>query len=339
MTTAALGPLVYSFFTDHLAVVKGLRPSSIRSYRDGIRLFLHFVARNARRKLSRLAITDLTFDRVVGFLRYLEEERGNQPRTRNQRLAILHCFFEYLATREPEMLDVAQRVVHVPARRVPPPETCFLDRDEVTALFAGLPERGRHASRDRALLLFLYNTGARAQEVADLRAGDLDLDGPLRVRLHGKGDKWRVCPLWKETAEQLRNLLRREKTALPPGAPVFASQQGGPLTRFGIYKIVRKHAGTLDRVHGGPGAMRVSPHVFRHTTAVHLLEAGVEVNVIRGWLGHVHLSTTNRYAEIGLRAKQAALDACAPPVQLDGAHPAKPVWRDDESMLDWLDSL
>lgn len=339
MTTDPLGPLVYSFFIDHLTVVKGLRPSSIRSYRDGIRLFLHFVARDARRKLSRLALSDLTFDRVVGFLRYLEEERRNHPRTRNQRLAILHCFFEYLATRSPEMLSVAQRVVHVSARRVPPPETCFLERSEITALFASLPVRGRHACRDRSLLLFLYNTGARAQEVADLRAGDLDLEGPLRVRLHGKGDKWRVCPLWKETAEQLRRLRNQDRSAAGPQTPVFVSQQGGPLTRFGIYKIVRKHAGTLDRVHGGPGVMRVTPHVFRHTTAVHLLEAGVEVNVIRGWLGHVHLSTTNRYAEIGLRAKQEALEACAPPVELDGAPPTKHVWRNDASLLDWLDTL
>ena len=337
--TTKLGPLVHSFFIDHLQVVRALRPSSVRSYRDGIKLFLRFVAKDAGRRLSRLTLGDLTFDRAVAFLRYLREERRNQPRTRNQRLAILHSFFEYLAMREPEMLAVAQRVALIPATRVPPPETCFLERSEVEAIFARMPTRGRHAVRDRALLLFLYNTGARVQEVADLRCENLDLEGTPRVRLHGKGDKWRLCPLWTETAEQLRALAAMEGRIADPQAPVFMSQQGGALTRFGIYKIVRKHAGPLDRVHAGPGEMRVSPHVFRHTTAVHLLEAGVEVNVIRGWLGHVHPTTTNRYAEIGLRAKQAALEACTPPVQPDTGRHGKHVWRDDAALLDWLDSL
>lgn len=337
MTTPLLGPVLHAFFVDHLIALKGLRPASVRSYRDTVRLLLHYVAADKGGKISRLALEDLTFDRVLGFLRHLEEERGNHVRTRNQRLAAVHTFFEYIAGRAPEMLHVCQRVAAIPAKRVPPPETHFLERDEIQTLLARLPSRGRHALRDRALLLFLYNTGARVQEVADLRVEHLDLGAHPRVRLHGKGGKWRTCPLWQETARLLRLLQEPPEGQVEPQAPVFASTRG-PLTRFGIYKVVRRHAQLLDGDMPAPHRRSISPHVFRHTTAVHLLEAGVEVNVIRGWLGHADLSTTNRYAEINTRAKEAALRACEPPNASEG-FPRRPVWRSDDALLNWLSSL
>jgi site-specific recombinase XerD len=332
VTPQPLGPIVQSFFLDGLITLKGLRPSSVRSYRDGIKLFLRFVADDARRKITQLTLAELTFERVLGFLRYLDEVRRNQTRTRNQRLAVLHSFFEYVGARAPEMLAVAQRVAAIPLRRSPPPETRFLERDEVAALFASMPTQGQHAVRDRALILFLYNTGARVQETVDLRVRDVDLEPNPRARLHGKGDKWRLCPLWAETARQLRVLLGPEPHA--PGRAVFVSGRDQPLTRFGIYKIVRRHTRHLEGRLG-----HIGPHVFRHTTAVHLLEAGVELNVIRGWLGHVSLDTTNRYAEINLRAKEAALQACEPPFEASSAFPRKPVWRNDETLIAWLASL
>jgi integrase/recombinase XerD len=330
-----LGPLVHAFFVDHLITVKGLRPASVRSYRDTVRLLLVFVAADRRCKISRLALADLTFPRVLGFLRYLEDDRGNHIRTRNQRLAALHTLFEYIAGRAPEMLAVAGQVAAIPSKRVAPPETRFLERDEVEALLAGLPRTGRFALRDRALLLFLYNTGARVGEVADLRAGHLDLGEHARVRLHGKGDKWRTCPPWGQTAELLRSLLRSvDNGPVTPESAVFSAHDH-PLTRFGIYKLVRRHAARFDDPRTG---RHISPHIFRHTAAVHLLEAGVDVNVIRGWLGHADLSTTNRYAEINTRAKEAALRALEPP-NTAGASPVKPIWRSDESLLNWLASL
>lgn len=336
MTTPPLGQTLYSFVEDHLKTQKGLRPLSIKSYRDALRLFLLFVASDARRKITRLSLKDLTFERVLGFLRHLESERRNHARTRNQRLAALHTFFEYLAGRVPEMLSIAERVAAIPSKRVPPSETRFLEREEISALFASLPSKGKHATRDRALLLFLYNTGARVQEVADLQMANLELGPQPRAHLHGKGDKWRSCPLWEETARQLRALLEG-RTAT--NASVFVSRSGRPLTRFGIYKIVRRHAGPLELDKRSPRTRHISPHVFRHTTAVHLLEAGVEVNVIRGWLGHASLQTTNRYAEINARAKEAALRALEPPTTASEGFPRKPVWRDDETLLNWLSSL
>jgi len=332
--TAPLGPLMHSFFVDHLITVKGLRPASVRSYRDTMRLLLRFVAADKGTKITKLNVGDLSFERVLGFLRYLEQDRGNHARTRNQRLAALHTLFDYIASRDPEMLAVCQRVTAIPMKRAAPAETRYLERDEVEELLRRLPRDGRLALRDRSLLLFLYNTGARAQEVADLRVEHLDLgDHPL-VRLHGKGDKWRTCPLWNQTAQLLRALLDSFDLPSTPQTPMF-SAHGQALTRFGIYKIVRRHASSFDDVRTN---RRVSPHIFRHTAAVHLLEAGVEVNVIRGWLGHADLTTTNRYAEISTKAKIEALRATE--AQIAPAGPRnQPIWRSDESLLKWLASL
>lgn len=339
MTAPALGALLHTFFVDHLIALKGLRPASVRSYRDALRLWLHFLAADQGCRLTRLTLEDLTFDRVLRFLQHLEADRGNHGRTRNQRLAALHTFFEYLAGRAPELLGVCQRVAAIPTKRVPPPETHFLERDEVATLFTRLPSGGRHALRDRALLLFLYNTGARVQEVADLRVEHLELGPHPRVRLHGKGDKWRTCPLWAETARLLQLVLAQAPAPPGPPAPVFAGPGGRPLTRFGLYKLVRRQARVLEGGESPPRRRRLTPHVFRHTTAVHLLEAGVEPNVIRGWLGHADLTTTYRYAEINTRAKEAALRACEPPPEASAGGPRTPAWRSDAALLAWLASL
>jgi integrase/recombinase XerD len=271
----AIGPIVYAFFEQHLKAEKGLSPASVRSYRDALRLFLIL------RRGGTWSITDpnhrggLTAERVRHFLGHLETCRGNHIRSRNQRLAGLHTFFNYLARQVPEALAEAERVAAIPRKRASPPPTQFLERDEIETLIAGLPATGHTAVRDRALLLFLYNTGARVQEAADLRIGNLELGPQPRVNLHGKGDKWRACPLWPETARLLHELLAERATVAPPTAPIFTSRQGGPLTRYGIYKLVRRHAAHLTASANGGPPRRVSPHVLRHTTAVHLLEAGV----------------------------------------------------------------
>jgi site-specific recombinase XerD len=335
--TPTLGQILRSFFEDHLKVQKGLRPASIRSYRDVLRLFLGFLARQAGHPITRLSLEELTFERTLVFLKHLEETRGNHVRTRNQRLAALRTFFEYLGSRVPERFDTCERIAAIPVKRAPPPETHFLEREEVASLLGRLPHKGRHCVRDRALLLFLYNTGARAQEVVDLYEGHLDLGDQPRVQLHGKGDKWRWCPLWAETATQLRLLLGEPREPQREEGPVFCSRPGVPLTRFGIYKIVRRHASHLDR--DGARPRRVSPHLFRHTAAVHLLESGVEVNVIRAWLGHVSLETTNRYAEITLRTKEAAMRTCEPHLESSTAVRPRAVWKDDQSLLAWLSAL
>lgn len=339
MKIKSLGQIVHSFFGDHLKVQKGLLPTSIKSYRDAIKLFLCFVADKHKCKITNLTIEDINFEEVRQFLNYLEEVRGNNIRTRNQRLTALHTFFEYVGRKIPEMLFMCQQVAGIPIKRTSPPETHFLEREHITHLFTSLPSKGQHVLRDRTLLLFLYNTGARVQEVADLRVGNLLLGLQPRVRLHGKGDKWRTCPLWQETSHQLEILMRQKGLMANPENPVFTSGHERPLTRFGIYKVVRRHTHILEERGVVFKGCHISPHIFRHTAAVHLLEAGVECNVIREWLGHVSLDTTNRYAEINMKAKEAALRICQPPEAVTGKTRRSVIWKEDQQLLDWLNSL
>jgi len=332
MSTLTLGALVHDFFLDYLRQQKGLRQSSVRSYRDTLRLFLPFVATDARRPISRLELEDLTLERVLAFLKHIEKDRANSVATRNQRLAALRTFVEYLGRRSPEALRLCQQVAAIPTKRTPHPDTHYIGREEVDALFERLPNTGRLALRDHALLLFLYNTGARVQEVADLRIAHLTLERPPCVRLCGKGGKWRQLPLWPDTAVQLTALLAGRTR--DPDAAVFVSASERPLTRFGIYKRVRHLTASVQTTGSAGHSRRVSPHIWRHTAAVHLLETGSEPNTIRGWLGHVSLSTTNRYAEITMRMKTKAMTLCAPA----GSNRAPP-WTDDAALLGWLTRL
>lgn len=338
MKTTNLGQIVHSFFIDYLSLQKGLQATSLQSYRDVIKLLLRFVADRHRRKVSRLTTDDFSLGLVQEFLNHLERERGNRIRTRNHRLAVLHTFFEYLARRAPETLAICQQIAAIPMKRSASPETHYLQSEQVAELFRRMPAKGRHALRDRTLLLFLYNTGARVQEVAGLRTNQLQLSGQPRVHLHGKGDKWRMCPLWSDTSAHLTTLLQLE-TPSNADQPVFRSDRGAALTRFGIYKIVRRHCQAIEANGFNLQGRHISPHTFRHTAAVHLLESGVEVNVIRGWLGHVNLDTTNRYAEITLKCKEAALRACEPPDATSVGSLPRAVWKNDETLLNWLDSL
>lgn len=336
MKQQILPSVIHRYFLEYLPRHKGLQSSTIRSYRDSLRLFLVFVASTHRIGVSELALEHLDYPAVQAFLHHIDVERGNSTSTRNQRLTALHVFYEYLGRTVPEMLPACAKVAAIPMKRCPLPEITFLGRDEVEAMFACIPDRHRLSVRDRALLMLFYNTGARVSEVAHLTLGQLDLQSPARVRLLGKGSKWRTCPLWSQTAKALRTMLDERGTHLPTEMPVFVGVSGAPMTRFGIYKRIRHYAKLWQTSGKATSSARVTPHVFRHTTAVHLLESGVEVNVIRGWLGHVNLETTNRYAEITIRMKAEALKLCDPIVT---RAPRKPTWQDDAAMLAWLSSL
>jgi integrase len=264
MTPPSLGSLLHSFFDDYLKIQKGLRPNSLKSYADAIRLFLQFASKTLGRNITKLALDDLNADLVSSFLNFLEESRGNAAQSRNQRLGALRAFFEYVGSRLPDRLALAQRVTAIPRKRFRPPETVYLEREEIESVLASLPSTGRRALRDRSLLLFLYNSGARVQEAADLRAADIQFSPNPCVRLHGKGDKWRVCPLWDETVSLLRRLLGEQGAAGAPDKPVFMGPDGRALTRFGIYKIARRHARQIIK-YGSDGQRRsITPHVWRH---------------------------------------------------------------------------
>lgn len=251
-----LGHLVQSFFNDYLPVQKGLRLGSIRSYRDTVSLLLRFLAKHKHRPVAKLALEDLTLDSVLGFLAHLEQERRNSPRTRNQRRAALTTFFSYLAVRVPEMLAVCQQIASIPVKRTPLPDTHYLEREEMTALLRSMPRQGPFALRDRTLVLFLYNTGARAQEVVDLRVEHLDFQAPSKVRLHGKGDKWRLCPLWDQTVKHLEQLLAERRTTAT--SPVFVHAVANLSRGSGSIKSSddMRPLGTL-RVHSQDASARI----------------------------------------------------------------------------------
>ncbi len=334
-----LGTVLESYFNDYLKLKKGLRPNSISSYADAMRLLLQFASEAGNMKITNLGLDDIGPDLVSRFLSSLEQKRNNAAQSRNQRLAALRTFFEYVGQRFPERLGQAQKVAAIPRKRAQPPETFFLERDEIEGTLTGVPADGPNALRDRALLLFLYNTGARVQEAADLRESDVHFEPTPRVHLHGKGNKWRVCPLWAETAILIKKLMSEKVPGHAPDSPVFKGLRDAALTRFGIYKIVRRCTSKIVKKGSNGQAKLISPHVWRHTTAVHLLESGVEVNVIRAWLGHASLETTNRYAEITLRTKQAALEKCVAPITGEKRIPCKPAWQTDTDLLNWLRSL
>jgi integrase/recombinase XerD len=263
-STPTIGAILHSFFIDHLKVERGLRPTSISSYRDALRLFLIFVAKEKIGRITKLNLKDFTCDRVLKFLHSLEEKRGNHVRTRNQRLAVLKTFFQYLGQRIPEILVESEKVAKISVKRSSPAVTHYLDRDEIELMFSRLPSNTGIAHRNRTLLLFLYNTGARVEETASLKFAQLELGVQPYVRLYGKGGKWRTCPLWKQTVDHLKELLERLGNPLEPDDSIFVSQRKLPLTRFGIYKIVRRCASHLDQIELKGNFRRVTPHLFRH---------------------------------------------------------------------------
>lgn len=330
-----LGPFIRRFLLEEVVTNRNLSLNTQHSYRDAIRLLLGFIAQHHATEPTLVTVEQVDAELVRAFLGHIEGERGNSATTRNQRLAAIHSLFRFISLQVPELVDQAAQIRAIPPRRTSTPAMPYLEKQEIDALLA-VPNRQRtQGRRDYALLLSLYNTGARASELAALTVDNLTLDAPSSVRLLGKGRKTRVCPLWTHTAEVLRDLLGA-RTQSAPNASVFLNVHGNRITRFGIHALlartVEKAAVTVPSLKTKP----VSPHTVRHTTAVHLLRAGVDINTIRAWLGHVSLETTNRYAEVDLEMKAAALETCA----VRGNESNRiPRWREDADLMAFLTSL
>lgn len=332
---ARLGPWVRRFLMEYLIGERNLARNTQKSYRDTLRQLLPFVASAAGRPIDRLRVEDVSADRVRAFLRDLEERRGCGPATRNQRLAAIHSLAHFIAVHSPEHVGWCGDVRGVRAKKVPRPLIGYLEKDEMDALLAAPDRGGPQGPRDAAVLLFLYNTGARADEVAHVRVADLDLAGtpdrdPSSVLIRGKGNKPRRCPLWAKTVHELGPLVGGR----PPTDHVFRNRRGHPLTRFGVHALVERYAAVVAAARPSLAKRRVSPHTIRHTTATHLLRAGVDINTIRAWLGHVSLTTTMVYADVDLEMKAKALDQC----EVVGDEPHPP-WREDADLMAFLSSL
>jgi integrase/recombinase XerD len=330
-----LGPWVRRFLTEHIPGERNLARNTQRSYRDTLRLLLPTVAEGARKPIDRLAVADVSADRVRQFLGDLEEKRGCGIATRNQRLAAIHALARFIGLRAPEWVDWCGQVCGVPVKKSPRPLVTYLEKVEMDAVLAAPDPSTAQGRRDHALLLFLYNTGARADEVAQARIEDLTLpqvaDRDLAsVLIRGKGNKPRRCPLWAQTVRELTALVRGRD----PAEPVFLNRCGRPITRFGIHTLVERSATRAAARVASLATKRVSPHTIRHTTATHLLRAGVDINTIRAWLGHVSLRTTNVYAEVDLEMKAKALARC----EVEGQANGEP-WKEDAGLMDFLRTL
>jgi integrase/recombinase XerD len=298
-----LGPWVRRFLLEHIVAERNLARNTQVSYRDTLALLLPFVSRSAAVDIDRLTVEEVSTERVKDFLAHIEHTRGCTVLTRNQRLAGIRSLARFIGMSAPEHLAWCAQIRSVPFKKATKTVIGYLDKHEVEALLRAPDRRTAQGARDHALLLFLYNSGARAAEAASLRVSSLQIGTSPAVRILGKGNKWRVCPLWPKTLDALRPLLAARR----PDDHVFRGRTGGPMTRFGVHRVVTTCAAQAAARVETMSGKRVSPHTLRHTTAVHLLRAGVDINTIRAWLGHVSLDTTNVYAEVDLEMKAKAL--------------------------------
>jgi integrase/recombinase XerD len=308
---------VRRFLVEHLIDERNYSANTQQSYRDTFRLFLPFAAKRCRCAVDRLLLSQLTPKAVRGFLRYLEKTRDCGPSTVNQRLAALRAWAQFVGTNAPEHLEWSHQIQAIHLKKHAPAPMMYLEKEEMRALLE-VPDQGNQQGfRDYTVLLFLYNTGARASEAAGLSIRDVDLTLGVAT-LHGKGSKTRQCPLWKNTVTAMRKLT----ASRAPDQAVFCSQRGDgrPMTRYGIHTLVERYAKLAALKTPTIRDRRVSPHRIRHTTAMHLLRSGVDINTIRVWLGHVSIKTTFVYAESDLKMKAKALSRCEAPL-LRGVRP------------------
>ena len=332
MTASLLaGPSFQSFFADHLLNHKGVSPQTVHAYRDTFRLLLNYMKDEARIAPSDLRLEQLGADRILAFLDHLEQKRGNCARSRNARLAAIRSFFRFLALREPGCVALATQVLAIPVKRADHLLVGYLTRIEIDAMLA-VPDLSRRGGRrDHVLLLTLYNTGARVSEICTLRRSQFQPGSSSFLCLKGKGRKERTVPIWNKTARALQSWFNEIHDV--PGDLAFPNARGAMLSRHGVSYILDQivqqaavHCPSLK-------TKTVSPHVIRHSTAMHLLQSGVDTSVIALWLGHESTQTTHIYVEADLDMKEKALENLAPPNSKFRR------FRADDALIRFLESL
>nr|WP_064245297.1 site-specific integrase [Rhizobium leguminosarum]OAP97023.1 integrase [Rhizobium leguminosarum] len=327
--------LVQSFFTNYLPRQRGESPHTTRAYRDTLKLLFQFVAQCRGREVAALVLEDLDADTIAAFLDHLERGRSNSTATRNCRRAALRSFFKHLLRND---LDNALRytqVLALPSKRARQKPATYLEATDVRAIIAHPDRRTRAGWRDYTLLLFLYNCGARVSEAIGLQWHDLQLTPPRQARLRGKGRKERLVPMWRETADALRRL--QNLSDAPGQQHVFMNRHDQPLTRDGVAYILAKHAAAIAQDRPRLARHHITPHVFRHSCAAALLQSGTDVTVIRDYLGHASIVTTNRYISTNLKMKRDALQNFWEHAGIEPSQ-TKP-WKPKQDLLSFLQSL
>jgi site-specific recombinase XerD len=325
--------LTESFFHNYLRNTRGASPHTIRAYRDALKLFYIFLANQKRKPVADLGLDDIRSDAVLAFLDHVEARRGNSAATRNCRLAAVRSFVQHLLRQDVTRAGQYGCILAIRSKKALRRTATYMEPEEARAVIGAVDRRNRNGERDHALLLFLYNTGARVSEALAVRGRDLRLEKPRQVRLLGKGRKERICPLWSETALALCRIMRSGKA----DDYLFRNAHEAPLTRDGVAYLLRKyvrlaaqHAPALRKRH-------VTPHVMRHSCAVGLLQAGIDVSVIRDYLGHASVATTSRYITTNLQMKRDVLEAFWKRAGLEPGAPRK--WRPSPKLLAFLESL
>src|SRR6516162_5258431 len=295
MKTSKLNKLSSSlqdFFFDHLPRLRGMSPHTIHSYRDCLTLLIRFVAVQRKRPVTKLNIEDFDTKQIIDFLQMLENERHNSPTTRNIRLAAIHVYFRYLAGRYPEILEHCQQILAIPFKRTRSRVIEYFEYDEIQSVLATIDRSKEDGIRDYILLATMFNTGARVQEILDLRLCDLQLIKPYHARLFGKGRKERLCPLWPQTAQLLQEFILTRHNIIKQDERVFLNHRKQPLTRFGIRYLLTKYCNLAKRNTPTLKRKRLHPHSMRHSTAVHLLKAGVGVFIASELMWSVNKKST-----------------------------------------------
>lgn len=323
------------FFGEYLPSLRGLSPHTVLSYRDALVLWLRFLASNKNIPLIKLDLPDIQPEDAIAFLHHLEQDRHNCAATRNIRLAAIHAFFRYVGERFPEQLNQAQRMLAIPFKRTSVAVIDYFDYEEIKVILECIDRSTVKGRRDYALLAMMFNTGARVQEIIDLQVADIQFVRPFQVRLLGKGRKTRICPLWPQTTQVLRDYCCHDRGLdLHDHHPLFINHRGAALTRFGVRYILNKCCEAVKAVLPTLAAKSLHPHSMRHSTAVYLLKSGVDLATISHWLGHASLNTTNRYATIDLEMKRKAIELIESPSDVKAG-----AWKMDETILGWLESL
>ena len=324
--------LVQAFFVEHLAQQRALSPQTIAAYRDAFTLFLGFAEARLGRSPTQITLADITPDLIMAFLDHLERDRHNSVRSRNARLAALRSFLKFAAHRDVSSMQVIERALGVPAKRFERPMLGYLSREEMLAVI-GTPGGAWFSQRDHVLLLLLYNTGARVSEIAGVKVGEVVLDeGAACVHLHGKGRKQRSVPLWRSTVRAIRTWLRRNPQ-FDSDSPLLPNRDGQSMSRWNVMQRLDRAVQFAAESCPSLAKRHISPHVIRHTTAMHLLQAGVDISVIALWLGHENPATTHQYVEADLAMKERAL------ARLQEPEAKLRRYRAPDSLIDFLRTL
>ncbi len=323
--------LVQDFFCQRLIQQQNASAQTVASYRDAIRLLFGYLEQSRKKPPVTLTLADLDAPTIAAFLDHLEKKRHNSIRTRNVRFAALRAFLKYVASRDPASLPIIQRVLAIPMKRFPRSVLGYLSRDEVAALLEAPIGSTWSGHRDRVLFAVLYNTGARVSEATALRRQDLALEAARNVRINGKGRKQRVVPLWQSTARRLHEWLPRIDAA--PESYVFPNRDGRLMSRSGVEKRLQQAVGRAADQCPTLRKKRITPHTLRHTTAMHLLQSGVDITVIALWLGHESIETTHQYVEANLAMKDQAL------AKVEEIPTKRGRYRPNDKLLQFLDGL